>query len=110
MSDTNLLTDEFLCTAQYLCLHEATISRLDQFPPGSGDYRAGEHHARRRRFEAAREIVKKGTVNVEELGLLSEDLKWAKEQANRAKDPADWANRFNSAYEQMLRLEEPQKS
>ena len=100
-STTNTLSVDLLEGAAHLCLRAAVLARLQEFPPGSSDFFARRWHERRERFENAMKMLSTGVVEVKELGLSSEDFKWAADQADRAKDKEDWRKRFESAAEVM---------
>ena len=97
MNELNPLLEGDLEGAAYLCLAMAAQTDLDQFPPGSGNRIRCVHHERKRRFEEARILVKKGTTILSELGLSHEDCAWAASMANMAKDQEGWLSRFQSA-------------
>jgi len=91
------LTEGELEGAAYLCLSLAAWTDRDQFPPGSGDRICRGHHARKRRFEKAKGMVKEGATNLLELGLFPEDCSWAANMAHRAKDKNVWLSHFQTA-------------
>ena len=87
--------------AAYLCLRTAAMSDI------RNPHRHA-HHERKRRFEGAQEILKKGCAFVTELGLSPEDCDWAAKQAHFAKDPLGWESRFrNAEYELQSQQPEP---
>jgi hypothetical protein len=97
ISTESPLLDSDLEAAAYLCLRAASLTDRDQFPRGSGDAICRQLHARRKRFEDAREKSKKGANSILDLGLSPEDLAWATKQADRAKDKKGWKLRFKTA-------------
>ena len=99
------LTIQDLEAAAYLYLEAAAWTDLDQFPPGVGQLRNREHHARKKRFEQAQEKVQSGVSDLGQLGLTSEDCAWAASKSARAKDSEGWFSRFKQAKERLEQLE-----
>jgi hypothetical protein len=83
--------------AAYLCLAAASLTDLDQFPPGSGSIACRMLHARKRRFEEAQALVRNGTTALSDLGLSHEDCAWAASKAEMARDQEGWLSRFQAA-------------
>jgi hypothetical protein len=97
MNELNPLLEGDLEGAAYLCLAMAAQTDLDQFPPGSGNITRRMYHERKRRFEEALALVKKGATILSELGLSHKDCAWAASMVNMAKDQEGWLSRFQSA-------------
>ena len=97
MNEVSPLLEGDLEGAAYLCLAMAAQTDLDQFPPGYGNLTRRKHHERKRRFEEARALVKKGTTTLSELGLSREDCAWVASMANMVKDQEGWLSRFQTA-------------
>lgn len=105
MSD-NQLTDELLHGVAHMCVGKAVQTYLNEFLPGGLRAARLELHARSRRFEKAREILKSGKTVLSELELSSSDLSWVAEQIDGARDPEGLKVLFQTLADEMKKLEE----
>ena len=97
----NPLKESLLYQAAILCMESAIDARLHM---DRSRIVCSELHARRERFETARERVKSG-ASVSELGLLLSDITWARKQGNRVKNSEDWVKRLHEAEEEIKKHE-----
>jgi hypothetical protein len=101
----NGLTDELLHGVAHMCTGLAVRTYMNEFLPGGLRPARAEIHARRRRFEEAREKLKSGMA-FQELGLSSEDLAWVADKINPAKDHDELKVLFQTLAEEMKKHEE----
>lgn len=94
----NPLVPGLLEGAAYLCLAKAATTDVSLVVPGAERMIREKLHASRRRFEAAQaKLQKNADTHLLELGITSEDCRWAALFFKMAKNPADWKNRFEVA-------------
>ncbi|KND47723.1 MAG: hypothetical protein AB201_02180 [Parcubacteria bacterium C7867-006] len=105
MSD-NQLTDELLRGVAHMCVGKAVRTYLNEFLPGGLRLARRELHARRERFEKAREILKSGKTALPDLGLSSSDLSWVADEIREEKDPDGLKVFFRAAADEMRKHEE----
>lgn len=93
------LTEIDLTGAAYLCLEEAAMTDLDQFPPEVAYRERSWCQERRRRFEQALAKTQRGATSLAELGLLAEDCEWAISRAPKVGEQFrdGWLGRFQMA-------------
>ncbi len=101
----NGLTDELLHGVAHMCTGVAVQTYANEFLSGGLRAVRAEIHARRRRFEEAREKLKSGK-DLQELGLSSDDLDWVAEKINPARDPKGLKTLFQTLAEKMKKHEE----
>ena len=100
----NPLMEGDLEGAVYLCLGAAALTDLNRFPPGSGNLLRRMYHERKRRFEQARAMVKKGITNLLELGLSHKNCEWAARAYRAARDKEGWLSRFQTAESELRKV------
>ena len=105
MSD-NQLTDELLHGVAHMCVGKSVQTYLREFLPGGLRAVRLELHARGRRFEVARDILKSGKTALSELGLSSSDLSWVADEIREEKDPDGLKAIFRAMADEMKKHEE----
>jgi hypothetical protein len=89
-----------------MCVGMAVRTYGREMFPGGLRHVRHELHARGRRFEKAREILKSGMTALSELELSSSDLSWVADQIDSAKDPDGLKTIFQAAADEMKKFEE----
>lgn len=102
------LTDELLHGVARMCVGKAVRTHSNEMFPGGLRHVRHELHARSRRFEKAREILKSGKTALSELELSSSDLSWVVDQIDPKKDLDGLRVIFQAAADEMKMFEESQ--
>jgi len=106
------ITEGELEGAAHLCLRAAAYTDRDGLGPGTGIMAARRHHARRRRFEEAREKMLAGITSLPELGITHEDCEWVINEAGALKKKAgapkktELLTHFTATKDELKKLEE----